>query len=389
MLSPPIPRRRSSKQLSLKIFATSALLLVIYNECLIYYLSYLSWPQPHEPDTLTLSKNDSNRPLRLLLVADPQLIGENDEPWYFSHLARWDSDRYLRATFTLANSHSRPDATLYLGDLFDEGLKSTDPQYDRYFTRFKSIFKYDQMERTFGTKQIFIAGDNDIGGEYFGDRNDELGERFERYFGPLVDVLKLTPSIEIIKLDLDYTVSFYNQVKRRYLLSLLDEKPDNEKYTIILNHMSLIRKNPQELNALNEDTNAGLIIKGDSHKFEIIKYSYSSNRVVEYINFKKDPSNHYVLDLEPNKRNGRVRTVYEVSIPTCSYRMGVPNMGYGMMTITRSGKAYLSILWLPSRYQSIYYYLVFLLVFSTYFLFKFAFKRVFRVFFRTIILKFF
>lgn len=79
----------------------------------------------------------------------------------------------------------------------------------------------------------------------------------------MIDVIKLTPSIEVIKLDIDYTVSFYNQVKRNYLLGLLNDyskSPDtssanNNKFTIVLNHVSLIRKNPQELNAVSYHLN--------------------------------------------------------------------------------------------------------------------------------------
>lgn len=136
---------------SLKAIALLAALLILYNEFLVYWLAYLNWPLIHKEHLFaTLPKNDSARPYRLLLVADPQLIGENDEPWYFSHLARWDSDRYLRSTFALANSYVQPDATVYLGDLFDEGLKSNDAQYERYFQRFRSIFRYEYMEKTFG-----------------------------------------------------------------------------------------------------------------------------------------------------------------------------------------------------------------------------------------------
>ena len=148
---------RHSKK-SLKIFIISAFLLVLYNEFFVYWLAYLSWPPLHKEHLLNLPKNDSNRPYRFLLVADPQLIGENDEPWFLSYIARWDSDRYLRATFALANSYVKPDATVYLGDLFDEGLKSSDAQYARYFERFKSIFKFDRMEKTFGNDKLHSIG---------------------------------------------------------------------------------------------------------------------------------------------------------------------------------------------------------------------------------------
>ena len=31
----------------------------------------------------------------------------------------------------------------------------------------------------------------------------------------------------------------------------------------------------------------------------------------------------------------KMKTIYELSVPTCSYRMGVPDMGYGMMTLSK------------------------------------------------------
>jgi hypothetical protein len=106
-------RRKSFSKLKIIVFL--ALALVFYNEFVVYLISYSNWPTHHS--------NAEKDSIRLLLVADPQLIGENDEPWYQSWLARWDSDRYLRNTFILANSYVRPNATIYLGDLFDEGTR--------------------------------------------------------------------------------------------------------------------------------------------------------------------------------------------------------------------------------------------------------------------------
>ena len=50
---------------------------------------------------------------------------------------------------------------------------------------------------------------------------------------------------------------------------------------------------------------------------------------------RPDLKNHYILDLEANKPNTKINSIYEISIPTCSYRMGVPEMGYGMLTISK------------------------------------------------------
>lgn len=86
----------------------------------------------------------------------------------------------------------------------------------------------------------------------------------------MIDVIKLTPSIEVIKLDIDYTVSFYNQLKRNYLLGLLNDyskspetSSSNNKFTIVLNHVSLIRKNPQELNAVSYQLNLYILIENN------------------------------------------------------------------------------------------------------------------------------
>jgi hypothetical protein len=253
----------SSKR-NLRIIGFIALFLIFYNEFVVYWISYLNWPQLHKESKFyengALIKDLNHRPIRLLLVADPQLIGENDEPWFQSWIARWDSDRYLRSSFILASSYTKPDAIIYLGDLFDEGLKSNGEQFARYYARFKEIFKLEKMSKVHKIKQVFLSGDNDIGGEYAGDRFEQLEERFEKYFGPLNEVFKLNEMSEFIKLDLDYQISFYNKVKREYILHLLDESQKSqlnstfrprEKFTIILNHLSLMQKNPEELNTVS------------------------------------------------------------------------------------------------------------------------------------------
>ena len=101
-----------------------------------------------------------------------------------------------------------------------------------------------------------------------------------------------------------------------------------------------------------------MIIKGDDHLFYIVKYNTLENNVESWIDFNKNSSNFYVLNLQERKHDSS--SFYELSIPTCSYRMGVPNMGYGVMTISKNGNAIVSILWLPSRYTCLYVYLIFI-----------------------------
>ena len=48
-----------------------------------------------------------------------------------------------------------------------------------------------------------------------------------------------------------------------------------------------------------------------------------------------------------------------IMVPTCSYRMGVPQTGYGFITLNLSKKQIIySVLWNPHRYTILYLYLL-------------------------------
>lgn len=231
----------------------ASLLILFYNEFVVYWISYVYWPSLSLHNSNRDGNNDSN--LRLLLVADPQLIGDNDEPWYLKSIAKWDSDRYLRISFMMAYAYSKPDVIIFLGDLFDEGLKSTDLQYAGYFKRFESIFNLSKLSKQNQTKLIYISGDNDIGGEYNGDRLASLDKRFESYFGPLVQ-LHQHKYINFLQLDLDFQSSFYSKSKREHVKKLIRENQNdkqNAKYMIILNHMSIMSRRSEELDMVRSD----------------------------------------------------------------------------------------------------------------------------------------
>ncbi len=90
--------------------------------------------------------------------------------------------RYLAKTFTEVNAYVKPDWTVFLGDIFDEGLSATDDEFKRYADRFNAIFDYKNHEQ----RCIIIPGDNDVGGEYSGDKQPILRERFRNYFGRII-----------------------------------------------------------------------------------------------------------------------------------------------------------------------------------------------------------
>jgi len=54
--------------------------------------------------------------------------------------------------------------------------------------------------------------------------------------------------------------------------------------------------------------------------------------------------------------------VSEVVVPTCSYRMGVSEMGLGLLAVNSQGEVIYSNLWLPSRFSLLYTYAASLVV---------------------------
>ena len=215
-----------------------SLFIIFYNEFLIYWISYANWP--------TLSSR-SNNDIRVLLIADPQLIGDEDEPWYQDSIAKWDSDRYLLNTYRIALSYTKPDLIIFLGDLFDEGLKASDEQFHGYYQRFSYIFKLKQIFSKNKTRIMYIAGDNDIGGEYHNDRSKKLDKRFEKYFGSLIGLEK-HKYLSFLRLDLDKSSSFYSKNKRDRVKRLLrDNEVDPAHYLVILNHMTIFGRYTDEV----------------------------------------------------------------------------------------------------------------------------------------------
>ncbi|KYQ52305.1 DNA polymerase beta [Trachymyrmex zeteki] len=89
--------------------------------------------------------------VKILLVADPQILGEKYENYFGSWIARWDSDRaiqiicillhrYLEKTFSRALKFSQPHVIAFLGDLMDEGHIANAEDFERYKRRLDSIF---------------------------------------------------------------------------------------------------------------------------------------------------------------------------------------------------------------------------------------------------------
>lgn len=162
----------------------------------------------------------------ILLVADPQLLGETFDNHFYSRLAFYDSDNYLRKTFRQAVSHATPNVVCFLGDLLDEGSIASDDAYERYLKRFHSIFKTNAS-----IQKIHIAGDNDIGGEEHDYVTVRKLKRFEKGFNE-TDSMVVNNRVRLFNINLmTHAYPEYNET---------NDGIANKIITIVLSHISIL-----------------------------------------------------------------------------------------------------------------------------------------------------
>uniref|UniRef100_A0A8D8S8Y6 Metallophosphoesterase 1 n=1 Tax=Cacopsylla melanoneura TaxID=428564 RepID=A0A8D8S8Y6_9HEMI len=160
---------RSAFQQKFKIFLYFGLFLFVYCEWLSYALCPRYWPS-----LSFTSLTPSQKFFKVLVVADPQILGDRNEKPF----SRWDNDRYLSKTFSKALSYTSPDLVVFLGDIMDEGHIAHDEHFNKYLARVRQIFQLDKLAPH---QVLFLPGDNDVGGE-----EDEVSlnklNRFNNHF---------------------------------------------------------------------------------------------------------------------------------------------------------------------------------------------------------------
>lgn len=247
-----------------------SIFVVVLNEWIVYYANSWKW------NTLDCNSKDCTR---ILLVADPQIIGETFDTNVYNGLAMQDSDRFLRyntkclstdstikmfsfcyplnrKTFRRVLSHTSPDVIVFLGDLMDEGSVANKEQFERYVNRFKDVFyvpnnaivvSLENITRLsnltlqnvqitlfaslFAVEQkMHISGDNDIGGETTDDSvTADKVKRFKEAFDErgYVDVRNRLRVFNI------------NQFSHYYPNVTKNETP-SMYHRVVVTHMSLL-----------------------------------------------------------------------------------------------------------------------------------------------------
>jgi len=314
-----------------QILFLCAFSLVIYNEWLVYLIKARKWVSlPNiQPPT---------QGVRLLFVADPQLIGHVYEHWAVGPFARWDSDRYMQLTFSLAIHHVQPEVIIFLGDLFDEGSIATDYYYRVYKDRFHNVFPIPDY-----AKVVYIPGDNDIGGEGYDRVTPNKTKRFDYVFRDSIN--GHYRFLEFLK------VNYFTQSVQTVST---DSKSEDIKIRVALSHGPLLPAPAPFVGKALDAVKPDLVISAHEHLSRHIIGDKQKARYQHQERLLEDTKLWYFPTAGPH--------LHEIMVPTCSYRMGVPRMGYGAAVIEKSGEVHYTVLWLPARFPHLYSYIAFLVM---------------------------
>lgn len=350
-------------------------MVVFYNEMLVYFNSYRSWPGVENRPTQKL--------LKILLVADPQIQGANDmDNWLLGTITRWDSDRYLSKTFSWAKYAYAPDVIVFLGDLIDEGSEAeSEAEYQGYVKRFKGI--YDNSDAI----KVYVAGDNDIGGEGSDPLTPEKVDRFRKNFPSHPNFLfqvapdkiiqryeleenEKNPVVEIIPANV---LTFKSADQQWFTLS--SEPDPSVKIRIVVSHIpiSLPNSSPSFSKEVMKHLQPSVIFSAHDHRgLDYAVSKDSKDKPLGNVTIFTQKGSADDDDENIIKIHVKDKQIHEIIVPTCSYRMGVKEMALGLATVTFDQDDAAEItyhnLWLPSRFPLLFVYLAALSMSGTLFL---------------------
>ena len=183
--------------------------------------------------------------------------------------------------------------------------------------------------------------------------------RFDKHFGPVKAVHAASDNIDIVPVSRLTEHGVYN-------LTLKPAQLYTTKIVLAVSHVPVLPLNGKFSERVMNLVNPDLIFSAHDHqgylftadretrhmKADIRRFSRREESSVAEIHTRTP-----VLAEDTELGVGRLTgEIVEVVVPTTSYRMGVPNMGLGVVTISSQGDAVYANLWLPSRFSLLYSY---------------------------------
>ncbi|KJA28975.1 hypothetical protein HYPSUDRAFT_128265 [Hypholoma sublateritium FD-334 SS-4] len=327
---------------------------VVVNVLRIFWVLVISW---YEYGTFSSSVRSctwpgdqadhtsiESRPARVLLIADPQIIDRNSYPQRGSlsaYLTRLIVDLNLRKNWHAAVKKD-PDVVVFLGDMMDNGRSATsDGEYERYFARFKDIFKMDQ-----NISQYYIPGNHDVGLGKAIYTSANAHSRYVEHFGePNREISVANHSLILFDAPgyADEDSQRYGQKKslaqwvprRGGALEFVNKfaKDKHVDPVVLFSHIPLYRSDGKNCGPLRE---RGTIRPGVGPGYQNILEKQSSTHLLEMINpvviFSGDDHDYceYIHESRPPKPP---HTVREVTVKTLSMVMNVRRPGFQLLSL--------------------------------------------------------
>ncbi|XP_045464730.1 uncharacterized protein C630.12 isoform X2 [Harmonia axyridis] len=284
--------------------------------------------------------SNSSKCLKILLVADPQII-EHEEVDIWNRLrfiTKYDSDSYLKRTYHQALNFVQPDVTIFLGDLMDEGSVATDEEYNENLIRFFNIFPKQGHN-----KQIWLPGDNDIGGEGLERVTPQKINRFKTHFKQ-ADVISFQ---KVTFFKVNYLIHTFPKYEKRNFY-------DTNKINVVLSHVPLMFVPSVFVEKVISHLQPQVIFAGHKHRAMIINTNAFLRQDRHIVPITPEDNKVFKFSLGSTD-------MYEILVPTCSYRMGTDKIGFGYAIIENDELQY-TVLWSPSRFHQLWNYILVLLL---------------------------
>ncbi|CAH1106521.1 unnamed protein product [Psylliodes chrysocephalus] len=327
--------RYSRKKIFLCMLSVLLIGTIVYIELFSYYINTYNWRQ--------IQCQHRDKCTKILLVADPQIIGNHEEILHFlTPLTIFDSDRFLMKTYIHAYNFIEPDIVIFLGDLMDEAHRASNHEFHQYVRRIINIFL--DTSSSSSVRHIWLPGDNDIGGEDSLVTKEKI-ERFEHAFSqPSFITFRHLNLFKINRLVSEIPV--YKK-KREFF--------DTSEIFIGLSHVPLLFKPSIFVEKVLNKMMPHVLFTAHEHKSMIINTDAHLRQDIHLT--QVTPENHEIFEYSLGTKD-----IYEFLIPTASYRMGTNKIGYGYAVIENNDLKY-TVLWSPSRFNHLilYGFLVFLL----------------------------
>eukprot|EP01135_Chromosphaera_perkinsii_P000834 Nk52_evm122s151 gene=Nk52_evmTU122s151 len=352
-----LPRMLSVRRF-MALCALCMALAVLEGEYLAFYRASVGWEWPGwgdgeggGSDSTSVANEDwcvtnGGKEVRVLMVSDPQIVGEEWEKPYMKRLTIWDCDSYLGNSFSWMISKLHPDMVFVLGDVVDElyftlekirNLKEKSASGDSdasaaleiyeqrlkvYSERTRRVFQMQagvdgdskKGKTTVGGIPIyFIPGDNDVGGEGRDVLRAETVEYFEREFGKANGVITADNGsssplkfVAVNSLGLWMSSFVGKDIKQQTIDAMLKSRAEIDKDSQI----SKTRQKPVLLTHLPLNY---LMAEERKLIFSVLEPQIGfASHTHHYAENTYAPHDRYI----------------EVVVPTMSYRMGTEDIGF-------------------------------------------------------------